>query len=257
MPHRKQETPNTPRVTHVVNHIRILIENGTLQPGDKIPPERELASTLKVSRASLRAGIGYLAAMGVMKVRHGVGTFVVDGPAEFNKTSFNLLGAMHGFQPWQMFETRLILESNLAALAAERGKEEHHAALAEEVAELFASIERPADFLIHDALFHRAISQAAGNPILASLMETITSTLYDERRRTVKRSIDMREAAEMHRKIYRAIRTRAPLEARRLMEQHLRMAQTARGIERPADQKPTQGAVRQKSKRAELRPPKS
>ena len=53
----------------VVNHVRSLIENGTLQPGDQIPPERELARTLKVSRASLRTGIGYLAAMGVMSFR--------------------------------------------------------------------------------------------------------------------------------------------------------------------------------------------
>ena len=162
----------------VVNHIRALIEAGTLQPGDKIPPEREFARSLKVSRSSVRAGIGYLAAMGVMKVRHGVGTFVFDGPAEFNKASLGLMGALHGFQSWQMFETRMILESNLAALAAERGKEEHHAALAEEVAEIFASVDSPADFLIHDVLFHRIVAQASGNPILAALMETITTSLY-------------------------------------------------------------------------------
>ncbi|MGA2889539.1 MAG: FadR/GntR family transcriptional regulator [Terracidiphilus sp.] len=228
-----QEIPDTQRTMHVVNHIRSLIENGTLQPGDKIPSEREFARSLNISRASLRTGIGYLAAMGVMKVRHGVGTFVADGPPEFGKASFSLMGALHGFQSWQMFEARLILESNLAALAAERGKEEHHTALAEEVAEIFASVDSPSDFLIHDVLFHRIVSQASGNPILAALMETITSALYDKRRKTVERSIDLRESAEMHRKIYRAIRSRDPLEARKLMEQHLRMAQTAQGMERP------------------------
>ena len=143
MPRVKEDEPNTHRTMQVVNHIRSLIENGTLQPGDKIPPEREFARTLKISRASLRTGIGYLAAMGVMKVRHGVGTFVADGPPEFGKASLSLMGALHGFQSWQMFEARIILESHLAALAAERGKEEHHAALAEEVAEMFAAIEQP------------------------------------------------------------------------------------------------------------------
>ncbi|MGB7743140.1 MAG: winged helix-turn-helix domain-containing protein, partial [Terracidiphilus sp.] len=68
MPRVKEDEPNIHRTMHVVNHIRSLIENGTLQPGDKIPPEREFARTLKISRASLRTGIGYLAAMGVMKV---------------------------------------------------------------------------------------------------------------------------------------------------------------------------------------------
>jgi GntR family transcriptional regulator, transcriptional repressor for pyruvate dehydrogenase complex len=222
---------------HVVNHIRSLIENGTLQPGDKIPPEREFARTLKISRASLRTGIGYLAAMGVMKVRHGVGTFVADGPPEFGKASLSLMGALHGFQMWQMFEARIILESHLAALAAERGKEEHHAALAEEVAEMFASLEDPSNYLIHDLMFHRIISQASGNPILAALIETITSALYDKRRKTVERSTDRRESAEMHREIYRAIRARKPMEARKLMDQHLRMAQAAQGMERPAERR--------------------
>lgn len=225
------EEPETQRTMHVVNHIRSLIESGMLRPGDKIPPEREFAQTLNISRASLRSGIGYLAAMGVMKVRHGVGTFVADGPAEFNSSSFSLMGALHGFQSWQMFEARKFIESNLAALAAERGKEEHHAAMAEEVAEIFASIGSPADFLIHDILFHRIIAKASGNPILAAIMETITSSVYESRRKTVENSIDLRESAEMHRQIYRAIRSRNPQEARRLMELHLGMAQAAQEVE--------------------------
>jgi GntR family transcriptional repressor for pyruvate dehydrogenase complex len=255
MPRTAQELPDTHRTMHVVNHIRSLIENGTLQPGDKIPPEREFAAALKISRASLRTGIGYLAAMGVMKVRHGVGTFVADGPAEFGKASFSMMGALHGFQSWQMFEARIILESNLASLAAERGKEEHHAALAEEVAEIFASVESPSDFLIHDVLFHRILSQASGNPILGAIMETITSSMYDKRRKTVERSIDLRESAEMHRKIYRAVRARKPLEARKLMEQHLRMAQSAQDQERPVERKSASAAGKAKKAAAERKVP--
>jgi GntR family transcriptional repressor for pyruvate dehydrogenase complex len=249
MPRVKEDEPNIHRTMHVVNHIRSLIENGTLQPGDKIPPEREFARSLKISRASLRTGIGYLAAMGVMKVRHGVGTFVADGPPEFGKASLSLMGALHGFQSWQMFEARIILESHLAALAAERGKEEHHTALAEEVGEMFASISSPADYLIHDLLFHRIISQASGNPILAAVIETITSALYDVRRKTVERSTDIRESAEMHRKIYRAIKSRNAKEARNLMEQHLRMAQTAQGLERPPERRGSAGGQKSRQVR--------
>ena len=245
MPRGKQDLPETHRTMQVVNHVRSLIENGTLQPGDKIPPERELARTLKISRASLRTGIGYLAAMGVMKIRHGIGTFVADGPPDLGKASLSFMGALHGFQSWQMFEARIILESNLAALAAERGKEEHHAALAEEVAEMFAAVEGPSDYLIHDVLFHRIIAQASGNPILAAIMETVTSTMYDKRRKTVERAVDLRESAEMHREIYRAIRGRKPQDARRLMEQHLRMAQTAQGMERPAERKAAAGTLKE------------
>ena len=219
----------------VVNHVRTLLEQGALQPGDKIPPEREFARKLKISRASLRTGIGYLAAMGVMKIKHGVGTFVSDGPPELGKTTLSLMGALHGFQSWQMFEARIILETNLATLAAERGNEEHHVAMAEEVAEMFASLNSPGEYLIHDVIFHRIIAQASGNPILAAIMESVTSSMYDKRRKTVERATDLRESAEMHREIYRAIRARKPQEARKLMEKHLQMAKTAQGMERPVD----------------------
>lgn len=231
MPQPLRDAPETDRTMQVVDHIRMLLENGTLQPGDRIPPEREFARKLNISRASLRTGIGHLVAMGVMKVRHGVGTFVADGPAEFSKASLSLMGALHGFQSWQMFEARIVLESSLAALAAERGKEQEHAALAEEVAELFATADTPSEFLKHDVQFHRIIAQASANPILAALMETITSAMYEKRRKTVDRADYLRESAEKHRQIYRAIRARDAAEARRLMELHLRSAESAQKLE--------------------------
>ena len=230
LPH---DAHDTDRTRQVVNHIRALLEKGALRPGDRIPPERELARTLKISRASLRTGIGYLVAIGVMRVRHGVGTFIKDGPAEFSKASLGLMGALYGFQFWQMFEARLIIESSLAALAAERGKEEHHAALAEEVAEMYAIADNPAEFLKHDMLFHRIIAQASCNPILAALIETITTAMYEKRLKTVQRANYLRDMAEMHREIFRAIRAHNPVEARKLMEHHLRMAESAQNLELP------------------------
>lgn len=228
----------------VVNHVRTMIENGTLKAGDQIPPERDFARQLNISRSTLRAGLGYLAALGVMKIKHGVGTFVADGPPDFGQASLSFIGALHGFQSWQMFEARILLETGLAALAAERGKEEHHAALAEEVAEMFAAVDRPSDYLVHDVLFHRIIAKASGNPILGAIMETVTSSMYDKRRKTVERAMDLRESADMHRQIYRAIRSRKPAEARKLMEQHLRMAQAAQGMERPSGKRAANGTER-------------
>jgi GntR family transcriptional regulator, transcriptional repressor for pyruvate dehydrogenase complex len=231
MPSRVTQNPEEHLTMQVVNHIRAMIEDGTLKPGDKIPPEREFARKLKISRASLRTGIGYLAAMGVMKVRHGVGTFVADGPPEIGKSSLGLLGALHGFQSWQMFEARLLLESNLAALAAERGKEEQLTVLAEEVAEMYATVDDPAEYLIHDVRFHRTIAQASGNPILAALMETITSALYEDRSKTVEFARDLKGSADTHREIYRAIRAKNGPEARKIMERHLKLAQSAQDSE--------------------------
>jgi GntR family transcriptional repressor for pyruvate dehydrogenase complex len=229
----KKDPSETDRTRQVVNHISNLLKKGELRPGDRIPPERELARALKISRASLRTGIGYLVAMGVMKVRHGVGTFIQDGPAEFNKGSLDLMSTLHGFKPWQMFEARLIIESSLAALAAERAREEHHVALAEQVAEMFSIADDHEAFLRHDVQFHRTIGLASGNPILAALIETITGAMYEDRVKTVKRANYLRKMAEMHRDIYRAIRAHDPAEAQRQMENHLNAAEDAQKSEVP------------------------
>jgi GntR family transcriptional repressor for pyruvate dehydrogenase complex len=215
----------------VVHHIRALIESGALQPGGRIPPEREFARKLRISRASLRTGIGYLVAMGILDVRHGVGTFVADGPPELGKSALSLLGSLHHFQPWQMFEARRIVESQLAALAAERGSEQHFVALAAEVVQMAATIDNPVAFLFHDLRFHRIVAQASGNPILAAVMETIVSALYDERRKTVDQARDLRQSIELHRDLTRAISARNAAQASALMERHLSMAQSAQAQE--------------------------
>ena len=234
----------------VVGHIQALIQSGALKAGEKIAAEREFANQLRISRASLRAGIGYLAAMGVLQVRHGVGTFVAEGAPALHSFSMHLLSALQGFKPKQMFEARLVLESSLAAMAAERGCDEHFAVMAEEVADMFASFDDPQEYLIHDVRFHRAIAEAAGNPILGALMETVVSAMYEARQRTAEQSVDLRQSAEMHRAIYRAIRARDALGARHAMEQHLHLAESAQVSEAAL---PSHGGGRRRSTKGRQR----
>ena len=223
-----EETTSHSQLTmQVVEHVRGLISSGVLHPGDRLPAERELARELKISRSSLRAGIGFLSAMGVLKSRHGAGTFVSSGPPSLDSSSLTVLGALHHFLPWQMWEARQVIELSVASLAAERATDEHIAEMAEEVAEMYASLDDPHQYLVHDIRFHRTIARAAGNPILAALMETISTNLYDMRLATVAHSIDIKESAEMHREIYRAIRSHNPRQARLAMEQHLESARAA------------------------------
>lgn len=171
--------------------------------------------------------------MGVLKSRHGAGTFVATGPPALDSSSLNVLGALHNFQPMQMFEARLVIESSVACLAAERATPDHLAELDEEVAEMYASIDEPQQYLIHDIRFHRTVARASGNPILGALMETITANLYETRRGTVDSSSDLKESTEMHREIYQAIRSRNPEAARQAMERHLNLARIAQSTEPP------------------------
>jgi len=209
----------------VVNQVRLMIQEGKLRPGDRMPPERELARQLGVSRASLRAGLRFLSAMGVLNSRHGSGTFIADGPPTLNGAALNMLAALHGFTTEKMFEARRLVEVAVAGLAAEHATDEHLRIMSEEVTETYAALDDPQEYLIHDFGFHRAVGVASGNPILAAIMEMIAEVLYQRRCKTVGRSRDLKESVEMHRKIYRAIRSRDGELARAAMSEHLTLAE--------------------------------
>ena len=96
---------------------------------------------------------------------------------------------------------------------------------------MFASLDNPQDFLRHDIRFHQAVAAACGNPILTSLVEMLSQVFYERRRETVGRARDFRESAEMHRRIYMAIRQRDSVGAREAMDRHLLLSYEAQAIE--------------------------
>ncbi|HWP42231.1 MAG TPA: FadR/GntR family transcriptional regulator [Blastocatellia bacterium] len=218
----------------VVAQIRDLIERGELRPGDRLPSERMLANRLGISRPSVRTGLRILSAMGVLRSRHGSGTFISTGPPAESQM-LRLLAALHGFSSDAMFEARRILEVALAGLAAERATDEHLAMMAESVADMYASLNDPKMYLLYDMQFHRTVALASGNPIIATLMDMVTAALYESKVETIERSPDMEESAAMHRKIYQAIRARKPDEAREAMSTHLELAQKSIAAQAAAD----------------------
>ena len=217
----------------VISQLREMIHRGELRPGDRLPPERDLAKLLGVSRPTLRAGIHSLAAVGVLQSRQGAGTFVVkaDGPPSLDSSPLRLMASLHGFTPAEMFEARRSLEMAVAGLAAERATGDHMASMSEEIAGMYASLDDPEQFLVHDMRFHQTVAAASGNRILTSLMNMVATILFDVRSKTVKRARDLKESAEMHRHVYRAIRERNPEAARNAMRDHLMLAQKAQESE--------------------------
>lgn len=218
----------------VVVQIREMIRQGKLKPGDRLPPERDLAKQLGISRASLRHGLRFLAAVGALNSRHGSGTYIADGPPVLKSESLQMLADLHRFSYDDMFEARKVLEVAIAELAAQKAKDEHLALIAEEVAEMYAALDDPQEYLVHDIRFHRAVAAACGNQILSALMNMVSATMYENRRATVEQARDLRESAELHRQIYRMIRARKPKEAGALMKEHLNLAQKALTSEQTA-----------------------
>jgi len=217
----------------VIGKLRDLIHRGELRPGDRLPPERDLAKLFGVSRPTLRAGIRSLAAVGVLQSRQGAGTFVVqaDESPSLDSSPLRLMAALHGFTSAEMFEARQSLEMAIAGLAAERATSEQMALMSEEIAGMYAALDEPEQFLIHDMGFHQTVAAASGNRILTALMNMVATILLDVRRKTVRNATDLKESAAMHRKIYRAIRDRSPEAARATMYDHLVLAQKAQESE--------------------------
>jgi len=217
----------------VVTHVRSLIEQGSLKPGDRLPAERDLAHDLRLSRPTVRSGLKALSAMGVVISRRGSGTFVASGPPDLGREPLGMLAALYRFTPDEMLEARLILEVGVAGLAAQNALPEHMAVMADEITEMFASLGDPHAFLVHDVRFHRALGAACGNRVLAALVEMVSAQFYELRRRTVAQARDLRESAEMHRRIYRAVRAHDSQAAREAMDRHLRQARHAQATEAP------------------------
>lgn len=217
----------------IVLRLQEMIQKGALSPGERLPPERDLAKLLGVSRPTLRAGIRSLATIGVLQSRQGAGTFVVEQheSPSLDGSQLSLMASLHGFTSDEMFEARIALEMSIAGFAAQRASSEHMTLMAEEIAGMFASLTEPAQFLIHDMKFHQTIAAASGNRILTALMNMVTQILFEGRSKTVKNATDLKEAAEMHRKIYRAIRERNPEAASLAMYDHLTKTQEAQRLE--------------------------
>src|SRR5437762_2529694 len=215
--------PSLDSAAQVVAHVREMIDRGALGPGARLPPERDLARQVGVSRPTVRAGLRTLAALGVVRSRRGSGTYIPEGPPTLGAEALSFLAALHKFTIDDVYEVRRILEVGAAGLAAEHATPDHLATLAEEVTGLFASLNDRQVFLIHDINFHRSIAAASGNPIVASLVEMVSALHYERRRATAERAADreLRDAADAHRQIYQAVRAHDVERARRAMNDHL------------------------------------
>jgi GntR family transcriptional repressor for pyruvate dehydrogenase complex len=209
-------------------HLRTIIAEGRLDPGNRVPSERELAATIGVARPTVRSALRILTRAGVVRPVRGVGHFVVqpvgqrppDPPAA---PSAPQPARLESVAAPVLAEMRCLIEGGSAALAAERATPEQCAAIADEVSNLYAAVSDPQLFLVHDLRFHRAVGEASGNPLLATMVAQLTEASFERaRQRPPMASVDgLRDAAARHRRIYRAIRDHDAARARVEMEAHL------------------------------------
>lgn len=182
-----------------------LILDGKLLPGERIPPERELAAHLGASRVSIRQALHELENRGLVDRRPGRGTIVLapGEKSELAEQGFGLIAAPEGGVA-QIMELRAIIEPPIARITAARASGRDLAQLEELVQSMEGEVSRQR-YAELDRAFHQAIAQYTHNPLLALLNEQIATQIAPSRSisyQTKARRVHSREA---HRRIYEAI----------------------------------------------------
>lgn len=242
-------------LTHqLLARFKDLIAQGVLRPGGRLPPERELAKRFGVSRSSLRHALKVLDIMGVLTQRVGDGTYLTTSASRILSEPLEFLVLLDGISLFDLLETRLIVEPELAARAAERATLEDLAALRQSLDAM--KKERQQEKLIElDLAFHQAIFRASGNLLCDRLFTLIHRAMVMSVALT-SQMVDWDHTLAFHRPIYDAIDRRNPEEARRTMIEHLtdardllvRAQSQAVRLELPADLRPI---ARSRAKKAE------
>ncbi len=165
----------------VVAHLLRMIREGTLGPGDRLPPERQLAQRFQVSRASLRDAIRHLELLGFVDVRQGDGSVIRLPDAETLSQPFLGLLAGHPQAAHDLLEFRRILEPQVAALAARRCTSAQAALLEAAVARQRQRVEGGGRLGVEDVAFHQLIATIARNATVLAVVDTLRHLLEDLR----------------------------------------------------------------------------
>jgi GntR family transcriptional repressor for pyruvate dehydrogenase complex len=207
----------------IVQQIEESILNGALKPGDQLPAERDLAQRFGVSRTAVREAVKTLREKGLVEAFSGRGTFITDGTSQAVKQSLDLharIAQQEG--SIQLVEVREILEPEIAALAAARAEDQHLAMMRDAVAVMDESSRNVDAFIEADLDFHLALAEAAANPLILSLIDSIVGLLREQRTRTFYVDGGPERGQHHHKRILKAVEDRDPEAARNAMRAHLK-----------------------------------
>ena len=211
----------------IVSRLLDLIQQRHLEPGDRLPAERELAATMGVSRSSLREALRALTVLGVTEMRHGTGTYISSLEPEMLVRHLSFVLSLSDQASDQLFEARKVVEPAMAALAAERIDDGTLDLLDACVDRARQAIGDAEAFMETDLELHDAIRVAAENAILGRFMESIRTLGLASRRRTGARRAVHEQTVKDHSKIVAALRTHDPEAASAAMHRHLENVERA------------------------------
>src|ERR1700688_1580460 len=206
----------------IVQQVEDSILKGQLKPGDQLPADRELAQRFGVSRTAVREAVKTLRERGLVEAYSGRGTFVTNGTSQAIRQSLDLMirinkqeGSAH------LAELRLVLEPDIAALAAQKIEDQLLVTMSEAVATMDRSLRDPDAYVEADLDFHLALAEAAGNPLILSLLDSIVGLLREQRSRIFNVQGGPERGQFHHKRILAAVEQRDSEVAREAMRAHL------------------------------------
>jgi GntR family transcriptional regulator, transcriptional repressor for pyruvate dehydrogenase complex len=208
--------------------LAALLEDGSLNPGDRLPTEAQLAAEHGVSRTVVREAVHQLKSRGLLLSRQGSGVFVAPTPLNqslaFDPSVLESVDAVV-----HVVEVRRVLEGEIAALAAERANRSQVAAIRRALQAIDAAALAGRDGVAEDMAFHRTIGEATGNPQFATLLAFLEQYLREGMRITrgneARRQDFMDQVRQEHRAIVEAIAAHDAKAARRHATAHMRRSE--------------------------------
>jgi GntR family transcriptional repressor for pyruvate dehydrogenase complex len=207
----------------IADQVRMLIRNGEFAAGARLPPERDLARELGVSRPSVREALIALEVEGLVEVRIGSGIYVRAVPDGQARDATDALAG-----PFELLRARRVIESECAALAAKAAKRAQLRAIDTALDDMAHELESGREPLPADRLFHLRIAEATGNGALVHIVRL----LWDERMGELFKRLEdhydspplWQSALAEHRVVAKSIAAHDPDAARAAMQRHLDQA---------------------------------
>ena len=211
-------------VDRVVEEIQHMIIEGVLEAGMQLPGERELSEQIGVSRTVVREAIKTLHAKGMIDLKHGVGTFVRAIDGEQISEPLTMLLRTKGISLENLHQVRMILEVEIAGVAASEATSEEVAHLQEVLSGLERGMEDPAAFAEGDAAFHHALAELSHNPLLVMLLDSIGGLMHDVRMSVSNYPALFQMTFPDHGEVLASVQAKDPARARQAMRHHLENA---------------------------------
>lgn len=204
----------------IIHRLEEMMLQGALRPGQRLPPERDLAQLMAVSRTSVRQALAILKERGLISVRAGSGSYA---QSSRDLVITDLAGSLSTFKErvLEPMEVRQLLEPQTARLAAERASAEDLRLLSTLLEEQNTRFQAGQTFVEEDIAFHRQIAQSANNRILLQVIDNAQLMLRDSREISMATPEGARISLKGHSQIYDAIRARKPDIAYEAMADHI------------------------------------